>query len=132
MSLFDRLRQPTPIRLSSPPPPAVDLAAQLEAAQQRTYAAEDATRAMQIRLAATIRREQDAGAALGRALIEMESIRDQARQLGSEVAALRTLLVRAQAPRGTDRLCPECHNPMSFGMAHYCPRTSEYTEGVAA
>lgn len=131
MSLFDRLRQQTPVRLSSPPP-AVDLAAQLSAAQQRTYAAEDATRAMQIRLAATSRREQDATAELGRALIEMESIRDQARQLGSEVAALRTLLVRAQAPRGADRLCPECHNPMSVGMAHHCPRKSEYTEGVAA
>lgn len=135
MSLLSRLRnnQPTTIRLTpaDPSPAPVDLRPQLEHAQQRAYAAEDATRAMQTRLDAAIAGRRAALVAQVDAEGRAHQLTDRVRELGSEVAALRVLLERAQAPRGEARLCTVCHDPMPTGFAHHCRRTSEYREDAA-
>lgn len=133
MTLFRRAR-PIPVTT-----PAMDHINNLESWQHRTYTAEDATRAMATRLDAAVRREQTATADLAKVTADRDGFRDQARHLGAEVAALRHLLDRAQTlarsltPRGQyPQLCPVCHDPMPVGMDHHCPRTSTYTEEVAA
>lgn len=109
------------------------LEAQLVDAQQRIYTADDSTRAMSTRLDAALDRARLATTARNQALAINAQLTDRVRELGHEVAALRVLLERAQAPRpAVQYCCPECHDPMPFGMAHYCGKTSTYTEGTAA
>jgi hypothetical protein len=136
MSLFDRLRagRDTSIQRHvdlalAPEPERGNL---LAAAQRRTWAAEDATRAMAIQMGAALERLRLATAAHDQVLAENVQLRDQVRELGTEVVALRYLRERAQVPRGTDRRCATCHDPMPFGVAHYCARSAEYREEAAA
>lgn len=133
MSLLSRFRTPA-IRLSADPEPepAVHLQVELQHLRDRTYVAEDAARAMSTRLDAALARGRADRDARDEAEARCTQLVNQNRDLGHEVVALRALLVRAREPRGTDRRCTACQTPMQFGMAHYCPRTSTYTEEVAA
>lgn len=102
------------------------------AAQERTRRAEDATRAMSTHLDAALNRAKANAHTRDLALAANVELERRVRELGQEVVALRHLLERAQAPRGTDRRCSECHNPMPWGTAHYCLRQTEPREDVAA
>lgn len=131
MSLFARLRSSSqnPIKLAGTKGPAADVTIghptdhswQAEELHRRTWAAEDAARAMATRIT-TAEAERDQAAA------EAAHLTSRVAELVREVALLQQQLLQAQGPRRGDRLCPACHDPMPFGVAHYCARNSTYRE----
>lgn len=54
------------------------------------------------------------------------------RELTREIAILRQHPFLTTAGTDPGRLCPDCHDPMPFGIAHYCGRNSTYREETAA